>query len=279
MKGPLQTQWPTENPLQLLPDAVSPPKEQLARYWEMAADQALVHLGRRPLKLVRHTRGVTFYHKGPLPEIPPAVHQLSIEKREGGEGVRVWVDDLAGLLGLVDMDVVEVHPWNATVDDIERADRIVLDLDPGEGVDWRTVSRTALLLRDMLDAEHLDSWPKVTGGKGLHIMVPLEEPVPHDQARKLARSFAEQLSDADPSRYLLSADPAMRKRRIFIDYLRNGRGNTAAGAFSPARSRASQSRILSPGRRSSGEYSRKRSRWTGRSSSFSPLPSGPSLGM
>ena len=101
---------PRENILQLLPDAVAPSKEELAAYWRKVAKRALPFLARRPLKLVRHTRGPIFYHKGPLPPIPDAVYQLRIEKREGGEGVRVWVDSLAGLLGLVEMDVVEVHP-------------------------------------------------------------------------------------------------------------------------------------------------------------------------
>ncbi|PBC02285.1 DNA ligase D [Mesorhizobium sp. WSM3860] len=224
---------PRENILQLLPDAVSPAREELVRYWRLVADQALVHLGRRPLKLVRHAFGATFYHKGPLPEIPAAVHQLRVEKREGGEGTRVWVDDLDGLLGLVEMDAVELHPWNATVDDIEHADRIVLDLDPGEGVEWAEVTETALALRDIMAASGLESWPKVTGGKGIHLMAPLAAKVTHDRARQLARSIAQVLADAEPDRYLLSAAPAARKGRIFIDYLRNGRGNTAAGAFSP----------------------------------------------
>jgi bifunctional non-homologous end joining protein LigD len=155
-----------ENILQLLPDAVTPSKEELARYWKKVADAALVHLGNRPLKLVRHTHGITFYHMGPLPEIPAAVHQFRMKKRGGGEGVRVWVDDLDGLLGLVAMDAVELHPWNATVDDIEHADRIVLDLDPGEGVAWRAVTDAALALRELLAAEGLSSWPKVTAARG-----------------------------------------------------------------------------------------------------------------
>ena len=116
---------PRENILQLLPDAVPPSKEQLAAYWRNVAKHALPYLGRRPLKLVRHTRSTTFYHKGALPPIPDAVHQLRIEKRKGGEGMWVWVDSLAGLLGLVEMDVVEVHPWAATVDDIEHPDVLV----------------------------------------------------------------------------------------------------------------------------------------------------------
>ncbi|RWA69302.1 DNA ligase D [Mesorhizobium sp.] len=224
---------PRENILQLLPDAVSPSKDELIRYWQHVADQALVHLGRRPLKIVRHTFGTTFYHKGMLPEIPAAVHQLRIKKREGGEGTRVWVDDLAGLLGLVEMDAVELHPWNATVDDIEHADRLVLDLDPGEGVEWAEVTETALALRDIMSAAGLESRPKVTGGKGIHLMAPLAVKITHDGARQLAKSLAQCLVDTDPDRYLLSADPRARRGRIFLDYLRNGRGNTAVGAYSP----------------------------------------------
>ncbi|MER8947247.1 DNA ligase D [Mesorhizobium sp. M0959] len=233
-RGPARAHGvPSENILQLLPDAVPPSKEELARYWHRVADHALVHLGHRPLKLVRHAHGATFYHKGTLPKIPAAVHQLRVQKREGGEGVRVWVDDLAGLLGLVEMDAVELHPWNATVDDIEHADRVVLDLDPGEGVEWDELIETALTLRDIMEAEGLESWPKVTGGKGIHLMAPLKTKITHDNARLLARSFAKRLAEAHPDRYLLSAAPAARKGRIFIDYLRNGRGNTAVGAFSP----------------------------------------------
>ncbi|TPI65055.1 DNA ligase D [Mesorhizobium sp. B3-1-7] len=224
---------PRENILQLLPEAVAPSKEELASYWRRVADRALVHLGRRPLKLVRHAYGATFYHKGPLPPIPPSVHQLRVQKREGGEGVRVWIDDLDGLLGLVEMDAVELHPWNATIDDIEHADQLVLDLDPGEEVPWDAVIEAALSLRGILEAAGLESWPKVTGGKGIHLVAPLGSGLTHDRARQLARSLAQCLVDADPERYLLAADPAARRGRIFLDYLRNGRGNTAVGALSP----------------------------------------------
>lgn len=224
---------PRENILQLLPDAVAPSREELMGYWRRVADRALIHLGRRPPKLVRHAQGATFYHKGPLPPIPGPVHQLRVQKREGGEGVRVWVDGLDGLLGLVEMDAVELHPWNATIDDIEHADQLVLDLDPGEGVPWDAVIETALSVRHIMEAAGLPSWPKVTGGKGIHLTAPLASGVTHDRARQLAKSLAQCLIDAKPDRYLLSADPAARRGRIFLDYLRNGRGNTAVGTFSP----------------------------------------------
>ena len=224
---------PRENILQLLPDAVAPSKDQLAAYWRKVAKRALPYLARRPLKLVRHTRGMTFYHKGALPPIPESVHQLRIEKREGGEGVRVWVDSLAGLLGLVEMDVVEVHPWAAAVDDIEHPDLLAFDLDPGAGVAWEFVIESALRLRKLLQDEGLDSWPKTTGGKGLHLMVPIDRDISHDAARLYCKRLAQRLEATDPARYTTSAAPARRNKRIYIDYLRNGRGTTAIGAYSP----------------------------------------------
>jgi bifunctional non-homologous end joining protein LigD len=224
---------PRENILQLLPDAVAPSKEELAVYWRQVAKRALPYLGLRPLKLVRHTRGTTFYHKGPLPPIPEAVHQLRIEKREGGEGVRVWVDSLAGLLGLVEMGVVEVHPWAATVHDVEHADTLVFDLDPGAGVPWDFVIESALRMRELLAEEGLKTWPKITGGKGLHVMAPLARKLTHDAAHTYARRLAQRLADMDADRYTTSASLARRPGRLFVDYLRNGRGTTAVGAYSP----------------------------------------------
>jgi bifunctional non-homologous end joining protein LigD len=224
---------PRENILQLLADAVVPTKEELAAYWEKVGPAALEHLARRPLKLVFHRHGTTYFHMGPLPPIHPAVHQLKIEKREGGEGTRLWVDDLAGLLGLVEMGVIELHPWGATVDDIEHPDILVFDLDPGEGAPWEFVTDTALQLRNLLAEEGLASWPKTTGGKGLHLMVPVERRRTADQARIYARSLVQRLARSAPDRYTLAADPEKRQGRIFLDYLRNGRGTTAIGAWSP----------------------------------------------
>jgi len=112
-----------------------PSKEELAAYWAKIWKRALAHLGRRPLKLVRHVRGTTFYHKGKLPPATEAVHRLTIEKREGGEGTRLWVDGLAGLLGLIEIDTVELHPWNASIDDIEHPDLLaVAEADREQGI-------------------------------------------------------------------------------------------------------------------------------------------------
>jgi bifunctional non-homologous end joining protein LigD len=224
---------PRENILQLLPDAVAPTKDELAAYWTRVWKKALPHLGNRPLKLVRHVHRTTFYHKGPLPkDIPKAVHQLRIEKREGGQGTRLWVDDLEGFLGLVDIGAVELHPWNATVDEIEQADRIVIDLDPGEGVEWDAVVEAALRMRGLMKDEGLATWPKLTGGNGVHLMAPLDRPVAHDEAHRTARRLVSALADRFPDDYILSAQES-RRGRIFLDYLRNGRGTTAIGTYSP----------------------------------------------
>ena len=224
---------PKENILQLLPDAVVPSKEELADYWRRVWKKALPHVGRRPLKLVRHVHGTTFYHKGPLPkDIPEAVRQLRIQKREGGQGTRLWVDSLDGFLGLVQIGAVEMHPWNSTVDDFEHADRIVIDLDPGENVEWEAVVDTALELRALMKREGLDPWPKLTGGKGVHLMAPLDEPILHDLAHRIARGLCSEFAARDPDRHILSAQ-ARRTGRIFLDYLRNGRGTTAIGTYSP----------------------------------------------
>ena len=211
-----------------------PTKEQLAAYWTRVAKKALKYLGRRPLKFVRHIHGTTFYHKGPLPEIPPAVHRLTVQKREGGEGTRLWVDDLEGLLGLVEIGAVELHPWNSTVEDFEHPDVLVFDLDPGEGVEWTFVRETALRLRELLKSEgHDNSWPKLTGGKGVHVMVPIARGMTHDQAHAYCKALAERVAHTNPARYTTSAALAKRPGRLFIDYLRNGRGTTAIGTYSP----------------------------------------------
>jgi bifunctional non-homologous end joining protein LigD len=224
---------PAENVLQLLPDAVVPSTDELARYWHSVTKRALKHLARRPLKLVRHVNSTTFYHKGPLPPVPEAVHQLKVQKREGGEGTRLWVDDLEGLLGLVEIGVVEVHPWNATVDDIEHPDTLVFDLDPGEGVSWNFVVETAIGMRDLLIEEGLTSWPKLTGGKGLHLMVPITPDLDHDEAHRYCKELAQRFAAKDPGLYTISAALMKRPGRLFIDYLRNGRGTTAVGTYSP----------------------------------------------
>jgi bifunctional non-homologous end joining protein LigD len=118
------------------------------------------------------------------------------------------------------------------VDDIEIADQIVIDLDPGEGIPWDAVVESSLRMRGIMRREGFDPWPKLTGGKGLHLMAAFQEGVSHDQAHEIARRLVSELAARFPDQYIISAQ-AKRRRRIFLDYLRNGRGTTAIGTYSP----------------------------------------------
>jgi bifunctional non-homologous end joining protein LigD len=217
----------------LLADAVAPSKDDLRAYWKRVGKDALPYLGERPLTLVRHVGTKIFFHEGPLPEIPRAVHQMTIAKREGGEGVRVWVDSVQGLVALVDMDVVEIHPWNARVENFERPDMMIFDLDPGEGVAWEAVMTAAIELRRMLRGQGMTCWPKATGGKGLHVVVPLDASRTHDQIRQLSQHLAAAFAASNPELYTVSPKRQDRPGKLFIDYLRNGRGQTGVGVYSP----------------------------------------------
>jgi bifunctional non-homologous end joining protein LigD len=217
----------------LLEGAAIPSDEDLKAYWRKVGTKALKYLARRPLTLVRHDKGRVFFPTGDFPTIPKGVHHLTVAKREGGEGIRLYVDSVAGLVALSDLGVIEVHPWNSTVDELERPDHMVFDLDPGSGIGWEFVRDTALDLRNWLKAEHgLKSWPKATGGKGLHIMVPLDGSRTHDQARDWSHTLMGQYAKRD-GRYTVSSSLASRPGHLFLDYLRNGRGTTAVGTYSP----------------------------------------------
>jgi bifunctional non-homologous end joining protein LigD len=131
------------------------------------------------------------------------------------------------------MDVVEIHPWNAIVSDIEHPDTMVFDLDPGDGVEWAWVTEAAIALRRMLHRAGFACWPKATGGKGLHVVVPLDGAGDHDTVRRLSQRLAAGFAATDPARYTVSPKRSDRPGKLFIDYLRNGRGQTAIGVYSP----------------------------------------------
>jgi bifunctional non-homologous end joining protein LigD len=210
-----------------------PTPAQLKAHWRKYGKQALEHIGHRPLTLVRHVDGLTFFHHGPLPETAACVHKLSIVKADGTKGTRLWVDSVQGLMALVDIGVVEVHPWAARVDDIERPDQLIFDLDPGHGIEWPFVVETALALRDMLVKEGLQSWPKLTGGFGMHVMAPIERGPTHKEVHRYALDLAGRLAARKPRKYTTIAGASRRIGKLFIDHLRNGRGFTAIGTFSP----------------------------------------------
>jgi bifunctional non-homologous end joining protein LigD len=152
------------------------------------------------------------------------------EKTKVGE--YMIADDLPGVLGLVQMSIVEIHTWNVTYPDVERPDRIVLDLDPDPSVKWDRVVAAARLLRERLERIGLASFVKTTGGKGLHVVVPIEPRADWDEVLDFARAFSESIVHDDRASFTTAMPKERRRGKILIDYLRNNRTNTSIAAFS-----------------------------------------------
>jgi bifunctional non-homologous end joining protein LigD len=219
-------------------------KLALAQYYDAIKDWALPHLANRPLSLVRCPEGYDrecFYQKHISAGVPDAVGRVEITDKSVTRTYLV-IENLAGLVAVVQMGVLEIHPWGSTAKKLETPDRITFDLDPDVGLPWDKVGAAAIEMREALAGIGLQSFAKTTGGKGLHVVVPImaKAGVPKlgwDEVKEFARWVAQRFAAAYPDRY--TANPAKRARigRIFIDYLRNARGATAIGAYS-ARARA-----------------------------------------
>jgi bifunctional non-homologous end joining protein LigD len=214
-------------------------KEGLAEFYADIADWILPHLKGRVLSLVRCPSGVQqkcFFAKHAWQGLGAAVRKVDV-----GETDKMLVlDDLAGLIELVQAGVVEIHPWGSTFVTLEKPDRLIFDLDPDEGVPWSAVVAAALDVRARLADLDLKSFVKTTGGKGLHVVVPIAPSVTWDAAKAFTQSFAEGMAKAEPDKYVAILSKKARRGRIFVDYLRNGRGQTAVAAYS-TRQRASGS--------------------------------------
>lgn len=209
-------------------------KGDVAAYYRAIAPWLLRDIAGRPLSLVRCPDGATgqcFFQKHHGAGFGEAVHALSLRQKSGIEDY-VWIDDATGLMQLVQMNVLEFHPWGATVEDPERADRLVFDLDPGEGVPWKAVCDGAREVRGRLREAGLESFLRMSGGKGLHVVVPLAPAVPWEQARDFCEAFARAMEAHAPERWLANARKAKRTGRIFLDWLRNTRGATSVASWS-----------------------------------------------
>jgi len=209
-------------------------KADLARFYESIATWILPHLEDRPTTLVRCPEGAhkkCFYQKHVGYWAPESVRRVKIkEKRKVGD--YLVVDSLASLVGLVQIGILEIHTWNSVVERLEQPDRVVFDLDPGPGVKWPDVIECARLIRDGLRALGLESFVKTTGGKGLHVVVPLVPTSSWDETAAFSRVVAETTERAHPRRYTARMAKTDRRGRIFIDYLRNVRGATSVAAYS-----------------------------------------------
>jgi bifunctional non-homologous end joining protein LigD len=229
------------HPQRVLFPAANATKLDLARYYERIGDWIVPHVVDRPLTLVRCPTGIgpgdakrradCFYMKHSKVWAPDTIRRVRIrEKTKTGE--YLIADSVEALVGLVQMDVLEVHTWNACFSDVERPNRIVIDLDPGERVAWRTVVDAARLVRDLLAAMELDSFVKTTGGRGLHVVVPLKPAAGWDACLDFARAIAGLLVRHQPSLFTDRFARSGRSGKILVDYLRNNRTNTSIAAYS-----------------------------------------------
>ncbi len=210
-------------------------KADIAKYILAVSRWMLPHLARRPLNLVRCPQGedgVCFYQKHFDAGLPDGVHGVSIEEKEARQ-TYATVDDLRGLIALVQIGVLEFHPWGSTIDRLEQPDRLIFDLDPDPALPWSDVTAAALELRDLLSSLDLVSFLKTTGGKGLHLVSPIRPGLDWERVKSVAHAIAKRLADGAPQRYTIALAKNSRRRRIFIDYLRNSRGQTAVAPYSP----------------------------------------------
>lgn len=222
------------------PDRVLYPQQgltklQLAHYYLSAADRILPHLANRPLMLLRCPEGhrqACFHQKHGRITVPDVVKRVSVAEKSGKVQAYLMVDDLPGLIGLVQIGALELHVWNAQADRIELPDQMIFDLDPDPALPWREVAQAARRLHAVLLDLGLQSWVKTTGGKGLHIAVPLARRHSWDTVKAFARSVAQRLAEAAPDRYTSTISKAGRQGKIFIDYLRNAHGATAVAPYS-----------------------------------------------
>jgi len=208
-------------------------KRELVDYYLAVADAMLPYVGGRPLALVRCPAGAgeCFFQKHANPGWPDAFKKIRIREKSGADNY-LYIEDPAGLVAAVQMNVLELHLWGARVDDVEKPDRMVFDFDPDPDLPFARVKDAAREMRERLADLGLASFPMATGGKGLHVVVPLERRHSWDEHRAFAEALARVMAEEAPDRFVANMSKEKRHGKIFIDYLRNQRGATAIAPYS-----------------------------------------------
>ena len=206
-------------------------KQGLAEFYSDIADWILPHITGRVLSLVRCPGGVgksCFYAKHIWDGADKSFLSIDVGEAEP----MLAIKNLDGLMALVQANVLEIHPWGSRIDRLDQPDRIIFDLDPGEDVPWEAVIAGALDVKDRLKSQDLESFVKTTGGKGLHVVSPITPSAEWEKVKDFTKKMAEAMAADSPRNYLAVMSKSRRKGRIFVDYLRNGRGATAVAAYS-----------------------------------------------
>jgi bifunctional non-homologous end joining protein LigD len=210
-------------------------KQDVADYYRAVIGWMLPELADRPLSIIRcpdGAGGTCFFQKHHAAKLGGRVASVRLKEKGGASDDYLYVTDLAGVLELVQMNTLEFHPWGARVDQPDRPDRLVFDLDPGPGVEWKALIAATRDVRARLLEAGLESFVRLSGGKGTHVVVPIERNVDWVQAKAFCDAFAEAMSAHKPLLYLATASKAKRDGRIFIDWLRNARGATSVASWS-----------------------------------------------
>jgi bifunctional non-homologous end joining protein LigD len=220
------------HPDKILWPAAGVTKAQLLAYYQTVWPRMRPYVVERPLSLVRAPNGVTghrFFQK----HASPGMHSAIAVAKDAVDGEDLlFIRDFDGLAALVQLGVVEIHIWGARIDAIDTPDQIVFDLDPDEGLASERIRKAALVIRDRLKELGLEGFAKTSGGKGFHIVAPLEPKAGWQPVKSFAHEFARAMEQEDAKSYTATLAKAARKGRIFIDYLRNGRGSTAVAPYS-----------------------------------------------
>jgi bifunctional non-homologous end joining protein LigD len=211
------------------------PKIELARYVEAAGERLLPHVQNRPLSLVRcpdGAEGECFYQRHLMMGASPGNLQ-TVRRERSSKGAYIYAATLDAMVSAVQNGAIEFHTWGATVPDIRHPDRITMDLDPDEKLPWKTLVEGALLVKTLMDGLQLRTFLKTTGGKGLHIVAPIERRLGWGEVKEFTRRIALMLVKARPDLFTAQIAKASRPDKIFVDYLRNAETASAVAAYSP----------------------------------------------
>ena len=222
------------NPDRVVDPASKATKMDLVQYYARIAPHMLPHLEGRPIALVRAPTGIggeLFFQKHGEKISIPGIRQLD-RSYWPGHPAMLEIASAETLVGAAQMNVIEMHTWNSTTKDISHPDRVIFDLDPGEGIDWATLKEATALTKKMLDLLGLESFLKTSGGKGLHVVVPLTPKWDYGEVKDFSEKLVQHMSRTIPKLFVSKSGARNRVGRIFIDYLRNGKGATTIAAFS-----------------------------------------------
>jgi bifunctional non-homologous end joining protein LigD len=210
-------------------------KQELAEYYLAVAEWILPYVANRPLSVVRCPRGnskTCFFQRHATPDLPQQILPVRVPGSGQMESPYMMIKDVKGLMALTQSGVLELHPWAAKVETANRPDSLTIDLDPHEDMGWSKVKEAALEVRDRLDALGLQSFLKLTGGKGLHVVAPINQRPDWDTVKNFTRILAQNMVKDSPELYTAHSRKSQRRGKIFIDYLRNEYGASAIAPYS-----------------------------------------------